>query len=380
MSKNSFELEIPPVAEPWDITQPPFATFVAVVAESYAEAAEALDQTSLRPEAYIALGTALKCVDAARAGRRIQEHLDVAGQELSLNVVEPMYHEADRMSPRTAANPHGEDAFAFRLQTLDHIAAAHPSISTRLLVVDDGCSGGGDPARRSKNVATALYDQYRESRPDSRTEVVITDLDTLVAESADLGWKPEFTDSSESRKGGSVVAGFAKVLQHADPDTLLLVVDTDADLSIHPLQVLLLAEQIVRGGADAAVASRRTADAVALIDPARDTRGQAFIRSWQTVLPTLAQQVVDTNRGLKAYSAQSARIIVDKVKDPTFPYQIESLLSLALEGRRIAEVGVSYIDSVALSTQAGDSVAQTYDDQIERFRAIAERYGENSPA
>ena len=176
-----------------------------------------------------------------------------------------------------------------------------------------------------------------------------------------------------------MVAGFAKVLQNADPDKLLLVVDTDADLSIHPLQVLLLAEQIVLGGADAAVASRRTADAVALIDPARDTRGQAFIRSWQTVLPTLAQQVVDTNRGLKAYSAPSARIIVDKVKDPTFPYQIESLLSLALEGRRLPK-WASDIDSVALSTQAGDSVAQTYDDQIERFRAIAERYGESSPA
>ena len=43
-------------------------------------------------------------------------------------------------------------------------------------------------------------------------------------------------------------------------------------------------------------------------------------------------------------------------------------------------MGVSYIDSVALSTQAGDSVAQTYDDQIERFRAIAERYGESAPA
>jgi hypothetical protein len=62
-----------------------------------------------------------------------------------------------------------------------------------------------------------------------------------------------------------------KALKHT-AEGLHLLIDNDADLSVHPAQIGILIEDIVEGRAKAVAGSRREVDSVALIGR-RETRG-----------------------------------------------------------------------------------------------------------
>ena len=106
-----------------------------------------------------------------------------------------------------------------------------------------------------------------------------------------------------SVKGGALLFGMRKALKHA-AGGLHLLVDNDADLSVHPAQIGILIEDIVEGRAKAVAGSRREVDSVALIGPSRNTRGHLFIRIWQHWLPELAHVITDTNRAFKAFEVR----------------------------------------------------------------------------
>ena len=371
--------------EPYDYTEPGFDRLVAELSERTAGRTDhrlrQLQQTDTG--AYLALGTAARVVASWQAAAHIQQYLDQQRAQLNLYVIQPVFREGRRLMPRSAENPYGENALVYKLSRFDRLSAQFPRIRFSVIVIDDGCDGGGDPDLVSSKVAHHLIAGYRQANPDSCANMEVLLLNNLIREAPALGWEARMESPAVSHKGGSVLAGFAYARHQADRlqgnsgKQFSLFVDYDADLSLHPDQVMLLAEKVLVGGHDGAVASRRHKEAISYIDPERDRRGQDYIQAWQVLLPILAAQVTDVNRGLKAYSQTAVNTILATVEERTFPFQIECLLAIVISlEARLAEVPVSYIDSVALSTQAGEEAAQAYEDQLGRIRQIARRYGQ----
>jgi hypothetical protein len=157
-------------------------------------------------------------------------------------------------------------------------------------------------------------------------------------------------------------------------DGLHIVVDNDADLSIHPMQLGLLIKDISEGKSKAVIGSRREQDSVALIGGSRDQRGTLFIRIWKYFLPELAKTINDTNRAFKAFESEALRKILPSIQIYTFPYQIELLQACITHDIPMIKKGIAYIDSEAASTQSGSNITETYLNQIHQIIDIAIRY------
>lgn len=373
-------LNIPPVTEPYDFTSSEFDGFIhtieAIGSNDRDKLVARLKDESLADATrylfYMALGTANLILKARSQAAALNNYLNSRRQTAKIYVIQPVYNEAERMSPRTADNPYGENALLYRAERLAALSRLYPTIHFHIIVVDDGCDGKGNPDAKSAVVARRLL---KQAPGGITTEVV--ELDNLIRDASAFDWNPGIATAQESRKGGSVIGGFAYARSLARMEVGSSIchafVDVDADLSIHPDQTILVAAPVIEGRAAAAIASRRADGAVACIDATRDIRGKDFIRQWQSLLPVLAAQVTDVNRGMKAFSLNAINTLIENVQDKTFTYQIESLHTLAIQGLPIQEVPVSYVDSVALSTQTGDTPAQTYDDQLARIHSLSRR-------
>jgi len=176
-------------------------------------------------------------------------------------------------------------------------------------------------------------------------------------------------------KGGALLFGMRVALKHG-AEGLHLLIDNDADLSVHPAQIGILIEDIVGGRARAVAGSRREDDSVALIGPSRNTRGHLFIRVWQHWLPELARAITDTNRAFKAFESEALSKILPRIEIYTFPYQIELLQACITHGIPLNKRGIAYVDSEAASTQDGAEITETYLNQVRQIIDIARRYGE----
>lgn len=77
---------------------------------------------------------------------------------------------------------------------------------------------------------------------------------------------PTHKDGSDrSVEGGATLFGMRKALNDGAGQGRHLIVDNDADLSIHPEHIGLLVEPILKHQAEAVAGSRREQDSVALI-------------------------------------------------------------------------------------------------------------------
>jgi hypothetical protein len=243
----------------------------------------------------------------------------------------------------------------------------------RLLVVDDGCDKG------SGNTAERLIQQWHFVNPTANTQTKVLFLGKAVEEKSP--WLPGgLTNIQQSVKGGAMLYGLTYATHAWPVQGKHILVDADADLSVHPLQTPSLVRPIIEKGVVLAAGSRREPESVRLIGSSRNQRGKLFISVWQHLLPSLAKRVVDTNRGFKAIDAAFVPSLVGSIGEYTFAYQIELLLAASrFGGNAVLAVPICYLDSEALSTQSVQE-AQPYLDQVRRIALIGERYGEKSDA
>ncbi len=357
----------PPVTEAHDTSVPAFGAYVdRVEAElstaSAGPAAAIADRVQRSAPDAIGLLLALKIAESRAVIRSLTE-------PIAITLLNPVYKETGRMLPRDQ-HPHGEDSIRYKAAALDHISALNPGISTRLVVIDDGCpDGSGEVAARIMAGVPGWEDRH---------DVLFLEA---ALEEGDPCVPPGLTTKDGERrsvKGGAVLYGMRRALR-LDPGCQHVIVDNDADLSVLPDQLGLLLDGVVNDGLGVVAGSRREPDSVALIGEARNSRGTLFIRIWQHLLPGLAARVVDTNRAFKAFDAVALARIIDDVQIYTFPYQIEILQSAISRGVPLAPRGIAYIDSEAASTQHGESITETYLDQIRQIIDIAERFGTVEP-
>jgi hypothetical protein len=366
---------VPLVHEPFDTVTQQFTEFVAtldVLAKKEGMAAGELG-ASLRnldqlDPAVIGARTALKVVQSLQAGQWLQKR----NEPITITIVQAFYHEVERMSPRSKDNPYGEDAVRQKLDMFEELHKRFPVLHFRLLAVDDGCDAGSGKAVQQ------LVDQWMANHASHDTEARVIFLQQAIDEHWPI-LPSGIKTTRDSVKGGSILLGLGYAAEEWKPTTARhILVDSDADLSVHPAEVLLLVQHMVETGCIVAPASRREPDSVRLIGASRNSRGKLFIDIWQHLLPTLKEAgIVDTNRGFKGIDSRHASQLVQRISERTFAYQIELLLVAAQLGSgMVSPVGVSYLDSEALSTQ-GSGPVQSYLNQVARIVAMARRHGED---
>lgn len=270
---------------------------------------------------------------------------------------------------RRGEHPHGEDSIRFKMDALTHLETLNPMLSCRFYVIDDSCPDG------SGNMAQAILNEDYSDSVDSGKARVYFLAEAIDTDDPDL--PPELTHKdgpNRSVKGGAILFGMRKALADDAVTGLHIIIDNDADLSVHPEQIGLLIEPILLGRAEAVAGSRRETDSAALIGGSRNARGRLFIQIWQHLLPELSNQIIDTNRAFKAFTSSGLQRIIDRIGIYTFPYQIELLQACISEGVLLEKRGIAYVDSEAASTQQGDTITETYLHQIHQIADIAHRY------
>ena len=360
---EAFADRSPGLTEAYDATRPEFTRYAAEVAawfEQQDPSYESLDvaiRSTVDPTRSTGLRLALKLAES----RRLIAALEAP---VTVTLLNPVYKETGRMR-RRSEHPHGEDSLRTKVGAFRELEELSPHLHARLVVIDDECpDGSGELAR----TILAEYDDPGRYRVLFLGEAI---------DRADPDLPPGLTHKDGERrsvKGGSVLFGMRSSLREPVKGRHILV-DNDADLSVHPAQVGLLIHAIVDGSTQVVAGSRREADSVATIGTTRNTRGRLFIEIWRHFLPQLAERVQDTNRAFKAFDSAALEAILDDIEAYTFPYQIELLQASVSRGLPLVPRGIAYLDSEAASTQQGEAITETYLHQIHQIMDIARRYG-----
>lgn len=251
-----------------------------------------------------------------------------------LSVVFAMYKEHQRILKNDQVAG-GEDFLRRKVHQLEWLFAGREDLTWDLFAVDDGCP------ENSGGIAQSIID---EDSLGDRVKVL------FLAEAIDQGLPvvSPLKNTSESMKGGSVELGMWTAALQAKKNHV--VVFTDADLSTHLGQSGLLMDSIITDGMDAAIGSRRMPASVVIKKGSRNTRGKLFIYMWKRIISVIPE-IIDTQCGFKGFKAETVRSIVPDMLEKKFAFDIELLIKTRLlKADSIAQVGVAWIDSDALST------------------------------
>lgn len=330
-------------------------------------AVDAQARSTGEPDRVVGFRVALKIAESHRILRALTE-------PLTITLINPVYKESTRMQTREQ-HPHGEDSIRFKMRALAILESLSPHLHCRFFVVDDGCpDGSGEMARRilERDFPDAVAS--RKARVYALSEAIDQhdpDLPTGLTHK---------NGSNRSVKGGAMLFGMRKALRENHIDGRHIIIDNDADLSVHPEQIGLLIEAMLLQRAVAVAGSRREEDSVALIGESRNTRGRLFIQIMQHLLPSLGACINDTNRAFKAFDSECLRRIINDIAIYTFPYQIELLQACNSQGVALEKRGIAYIDSEAASTQQGEAITESYLNQVQLIADIARRYSTLDPS
>ena len=150
-----------------------------------------------------------------------------------------------------------------------------------------------------------------------------------------------------------------------------IVTYTDADLSTHLGQLMLIVEPLLNKNKLVSIGSRREEDSVVIKQGVRNNRGKLFIYLWKRLIPNLGD-VVDTQCGFKAFRAEIIPHIIDDLIETKFAFDIELLLKTELykEGA-IVKVPIAWIDSEEASTTTD---LQPYLSMLKSLATMNRRY------
>ncbi len=256
-------------------------------------------------------------------------------ETLRVSIVFAVYKEHNRI--RTASeHPHGEDFLRRKVKQLEFLFENSPHITWELVVVDDGCP------ENSGIIAREIVE--REHLQDKVRVLFLAD-----AIKQNLPPVKGLKSTADSQKGGSIVYGMWDAVQRYGTKNHI-VIYTDADLSTHLGQTMLLVDPILHQNKLAATGSRRERESVVIKKGSRNDRGKLFIYLWKRLIPNL-NYIVDTQCGFKAFKAEIIPEITKDMIEKKFAFDIELLLRTELLRKNgIAKVPIAWIDSEAAST------------------------------
>ena len=116
-----------------------------------------------------------------------------------------------------------------------------------------------------------------------------------------------------------------------------LVLTMDADLEVHPRQLALLYETLVRTGADVVIGSKLHPESRTEVPAGRRTLTVGY---YVLVRVLFRLPVHDTQTGLKLYKREALMRVMPRLLVKHFAYDLELLVNLHREGYRIVEAPV----------------------------------------
>jgi len=273
---------------------------------------------------------------------------------LHVSLVIAMYNEHNRIRPKSNDNPNGEDFVRRKMKQMEWLLKDSP-LNFNMILVDDGCpKQSGEKAQEIiekegyKNVKVLYLDDGIK-----RQSVVIKGLKS----------------TSDSRKGGSIQFGMWQAVEnYSEGDKPHIVVFTDADMSAPVNEIgLLLRKQDDK--TMLTIASRY--DAGGIYRGPRGKNGEVqglaeFDRRmvglrglvFSKLFPQTGK-IIDTQCGLKAFSAKLLRQILLKTKVRTFSFDIELLVLAASTDTAIAFAPIYWHHSSAESSFWGSAAEKT---------------------
>ena len=283
-------------------------------------------------------------------------------ETLRISIVFAIYKEHNRIKP-VSDHPHGEDFLRKKVKQLEFLFEHSPNIIWELVVVDDGCpENSGAIAQEIVNIEQLqgkvrilyLADAIKQNLPPVKG----------------------LQSTADSQKGGSVVYGMWNAVQKYGTQNHI-VIFTDADLSTHLGQTMLLVEPILNQNKSAAIGSRRERESVVIKKSSRNNRGKLFIYLWKRLIPNLGK-IVDTQCGFKGFKADIIPEITKDMIEKKFAFDIELLLRTELiQKNAVAKVPIAWIDSEAASTTTD---LQPYLPMLQSIVKMHKEYFDEIPA
>ena len=285
-----------------------------------------LAEMARQPETPLAFKLAAKLVES--------RWVMVANQRpLSIAVVFAMWGEQNRLHPKTAVNPHGEDSLRTKLAQLEW-ATQDTAVSWRLYAVDDGCPH--DSGRLAQTIA--------DEHPLGDRVTVSFLAEALPTDSGPLA---NLASADDSRKGGAIIYGCMQALT----DGADAVIYTDADNSVHLGQVGLLLRPYLDDGYRVVLGNRKHPDSVLVKQEARWGIGIKVLRHMQRMIGAaiFSQGIKDTQAAFKLYQRD---LLADILQRPTvydFSFDTDWILAIIAREEPFTAVPFAFIDSAAES-------------------------------
>ena len=256
-------------------------------------------------------------------------------EPLFISVVFAVYKEHNRIK-KNSEHPHGEDFLLKKVSQMEWLFKDQPNINWELLIVDDGCPENSGKIAQSIINNNQLKDKVHVLYLSDAIEKQLAPANSINA-------------TSDSQKGGSIVYGMWYAVQQKRAKNHV-VVYTDADLSTHLGQLMLLADPLVNNDKLVAIGSRREKKSVVIKKGTRNDRGKMFIYIWKRLIPNLGD-IIDTQCGFKAFRAEIVPEIIEDLIEKKFAFDIELLLKThLLKSNSITKVAIAWIDSEEAST------------------------------
>ncbi len=258
-------------------------------------------------------------------------------EPLHISVLFAVYKEHQRIR-KSHEHPHGEDFLIKKIQQMEWLFEGQDLITWDLTIVDDGCP------ENSGEIAQKIIEKY-----NLQNKARVLFLNDAISQS--LPPAQMITSTKDSQKGGSILYGMWNVARE-ERDQKHIVVFTDADLSTHLGQLMLLADPIINNNKLAAIGSRREKESIVVKKGARNNRGKLFIYLWKRMIPNLGD-IIDTQCGFKAFRADIVPKISLENVEYKFAFDVELLIKTTLlEPNSISKIPIAWIDSDAASTTA----------------------------
>ena len=256
-------------------------------------------------------------------------------EPLKISVVFAVYKEHNRIL-KNSEHPHGEDFLSRKVKQLQWLFENQPLVSWELIIVDDGCPEG------SGNIAQEIIEK---NKWDDKVRVL------FLADAIEQGHPAveSLNSTKDSQKGGSIIYGMWDAIKDKKVNNQI-VMYTDADLSTHLGQLMLLVDPLLNKNKLVSIGSRREENSVVIKQGVRNNRGKLFIYLWKRLIPNLGD-LVDTQCGFKAFRAEIIPYVIDAPIATKFAFDIELLLKTELykEGS-VVKVPIAWIDSEEAST------------------------------
>jgi hypothetical protein len=253
-----------------------------------------------------------------------------------LSIIFAVYKEHNRILKKSD-HPAGEDFLIKKIEQLEWLYGSQSLISWKMFVVDDGCP------EKSGRIAQKIVEKQ-----GLQEKVEVLFLDNAISES--IPPLRKISSTNQSQKGGSIAYGMWYAAKKQPNSKNHIVAFTDADLSTHLGQTMLLINPVLNHSKLASIGSRREENSVVVKKGKRNDRGKLFIYLWKQLIPEL-KNIIDTQCGFKAFNGSIVNELTSNMLEQKFAFDIELLIKTTkIRKDSIEKIAIARIDSEAEST------------------------------